>query len=106
MTTDRILQIRKSKEAAQKRQEANYYATGNGEYMKKARGYEDVVELCDQALSVSRDRDAAAVIKNALMSIAQDAKQAEKECRLGCCGSTPRVLRRIQNLAKEYGWRG
>lgn len=105
MTTDRILQIRKSKEAAQKRQEANYYATGNGEYMKKARGYEDVVELCDQALSVSRDRDAAAAIKNALMDVAREAKQAEQICA-GCGSNTPRVLRRVQNLAKEYGWRG
>ena len=104
MNTERIKQIRESKEQARRRQERNYEDSGIGSYLSKAKQYEEIVEICDQALSVSQDRDAAREIRNELMDIAEQARIAEQNCR-GCGGETPVVLNRIMKLAKKYGWR-
>lgn len=104
MNTERIKQIRESKERARRRQERNYEDSGIGSYLSKAKQYEEIVEICDQALSVSQDRDAAREIRNELMDIAEQARITEQNCR-GCGGETPVVLNRIMKLAKKYGWR-
>ena len=104
MTTERILQIRESKERARIRQERNFMDSGIGSYQSKAKQYEEIVELCDQCLTVSKDRDAARKIKNELLDLAEKARIAELNCR-GCGGDTPMVLNRIMYLARQYGWR-
>lgn len=104
MNTERIKQIRDSKERARRRQERNYEDSGIGMYQSKAKQYEEIVEICDQALSVSADRDAAREIRTALMDIAENARRAEQNCR-GCGGETPVVLNQIMQLARKHGWR-
>ena len=53
MDAARIEQIRKSKEKARQRQWQNYQATGDDNYYRKMNGYEDIVTICDQALSAA-----------------------------------------------------
>lgn len=104
MNTERIKEIRASKDAARMRQERNFQESGIGSYYTKAKGYEEIVEICDRALAAADDHDAARVIKMELFDLANEARKAEINCR-GCGSSTPVVLNKIMQLAKRYGWR-
>ena len=105
MNEQRIKEIRESKDKARRRQERNYQESGIGSYQSKARQYEEIVDICDIALSVARERDEARAIKSELMMIAEQAYIAEKNCH-GCGSETPVVLNKVLQMAKKYGcWR-
>ena len=105
MNEQRIKEIRESKDKARRRQERNYQESGIGSYQSKARQYEEIVDICDIALSVARERDEARAIKAELMMIAEQAYRAEKNCH-GCGNETPVVLNKVLQMAKKYGcWR-
>lgn len=104
MNTERIKEIGASKDAARMRQERNFQESGIGSYYTKAKGYEEIVEICDRALMAADDHDAARAIKVELFDLANEARRAEADCR-GCGSSTPVVLNKIMQLAKRYGWR-
>ncbi len=104
MKTERIKEIRASKDAARMRQERNFQESGIGSYATKAKGYEEIVEICDRALMAADDHDAARTIRRELYEVAEAAKRAAMTC-IGGGTDTPVVLNKIMNLAKRYGWR-
>lgn len=104
MNEQRIKEIRDSKEKAMERQERNFQESGISSYQSKARQYEEIVDICNIALSVARERDEARAIKQELIMIAEQAYRAEKDCH-SCGSETPVVLNKILQLAKKHGWR-
>ena len=104
MNTERLKKIRASKDSARRRQELNYQTSGDTVYYTKAKQYEELVEICDMALSVSRVRDEESSIKNELFPLAEAARKAEENCR-GGGNDTVVVLNKIMQLARKHGWR-
>ena len=104
MNTERIKQIRDSKERARQRQERNFQDSGIGSYYSKAKQYEELVEICDIALGCSTYRDNGMKIKTELLDLAELAYRAELNCR-GCGNETTVLLNKIMQTAKKYGWR-
>lgn len=105
MTAEQIKKIRDRKEKARERQYRNYQDSGEGMYYSKAKQYEQIVEICDQALTVAKDREKCRKVQNDIIELADMAKKAEVDCH--CCGGlTPVVLNKIMALASSYGWRG
>ncbi len=103
MDAARIEQIRKSKEKARQRQWQNYQATGDDNYYRKMNGYEDIVTICDQALSAADDHQKALNLKLDIIGFASEAADLIHH--------NPNIDKEIKNLledimatAKRNGW--
>lgn len=59
MTKERLLQIRASKQEAYQRQFDNYQNGGPSKCLTNAKGYEEIVDICDMALSSADDHSKA-----------------------------------------------
>lgn len=55
MTRERIEKIRDSKQRSYLRQFDNFQSTGETKYMTRATAYEELVDICNQALSTVDD---------------------------------------------------
>lgn len=73
MTKERIEEIKKSKERAYKRQFDNYQATGEQKYYSAMVRYEEIVDLCDMALSEVVPRRELGFIKASLITLGDKA---------------------------------
>ena len=70
MTRERIEEIKKSKERAYERQFDNYQSTGEQKYYAAMHRYEEIIDLCDIALSDANPRQELGFIKASLCSVA------------------------------------
>ena len=78
MDSERIKQIRDSKEKAAKRKLDNYQASGVEKYYTEYRHYNDLVEICDIALSISQIRDQNTKFMCILNEIYPEARKLNK----------------------------
>lgn len=79
MNTEEIKKIRAGKEKARIYNFECYQSTGDTRYYRAEKRYADLVELCDQALSVSEDRDKARRLSSEFMILARKASQMRHE---------------------------
>lgn len=75
MDTDRIQEIRDSKERARLRNFENFQATGDQKYYTKYHAYEELVDICDLALSKNNYRQEAGSIKADYIMLATKASR-------------------------------
>ena len=73
MTTERIEQIRDSKQRAYNRQFDNYQSTGEQKYYTKMHAYDELIEICNLALIVNNPRQELGSIKASLCDLADKA---------------------------------
>lgn len=73
MEAERIKKIRDSKEKARLRQWQNYQSTGDDNFYRKMNGYEDIVTICNQALSAAEDHQKALNLKLDIIDFAKEA---------------------------------
>ena len=106
MDREQILKIRARRHAAMLRQEDNYQQSGDGNFYRKMKGHELVVDLCDQALQSEEDHQTAISLKNYLRWWADEAAKAQHNARLGGYDKDEigRLLKNIMETAKRYGW--
>lgn len=103
MDAERIKKIRDSKEKARQRQWQNYQATGDDNFYRKMSGYEDIVTICDQALSAADDHQKAL---NLNLDIIEFARQAADliHHNPGIDKEVKNLLEDIMATAKRNGW--
>ena len=107
MDREAIEKIRERRYAAMKRQEENYQVTGDGNFYRKMKGHELVVDLCDQALRSVEDHQTAVALKIDIVDIASLASKAEYHAhRAGEYDrqEVEKVLREVMAVARRYGW--
>ena len=75
MDTERIQAIRDSKEKARERQFENYQSTGEEKYYKAYHSYEEIVDICDIALSKNNYRQESGNLKGSFIRYANDASK-------------------------------
>ena len=102
MDAERIKKIRDSKEAARIRQEANFQETGDDNFYRKMRGYEDIVDICNQALASAEDHQKAVNLKIDICRFAEEAANLmHKQPNIPEIKS---LLKDIMAVAKDNGW--
>ena len=107
MNAERIRKIRESKEAARIRQYNNFQASGDDNYYRKMSGYEEIVEICDQALSAADDHTKAISITADLCGLASKAAQAVHQAqRTGILDhyEAMNILKSVMAVAERHGW--
>ncbi len=102
MTKERIEQIREGKEKARRRQDENYQATGEARYDYAARRYEELVEICDQALSTAEDHTTAVHLRVSLCSLAS---RADKALHHADEAETKQIMKDILAIAEDHGYK-
>lgn len=104
MDTERIKVIRERNVKKRKTNEANYAVSGETIYSSRAKGFDEIVEICDQALTASIDRDKAREFQFQMHSICKDMNAAIKSGDTDemerCCNATLRVFRKIYNIER------
>lgn len=103
MDAERIKKIRENKEKARKRQWQNYQATGDDNYYRKMNGYEDIVTICDQALSAADDHQKALNLKLDIIEFASEAADLIHH-NPGIYKEVKDLLENIMATARRYGW--
>ena len=78
MEKERIKEIRESKRKAAERKLANYQVTGYPKYYTEYSHYDDLVSICDIALSVSEIKDQNAKFIIILNDLIDDAKRCDR----------------------------
>ena len=103
MDAERIKKIRDSKEKARQRQWQNYQSTGDDNYYRKMNGYEDIVTICDQALSAADDHQKALNLNLDIIDFASEAADL--------IDHNPNIDREVKDLlenimatARRNGW--
>ena len=79
MDSERIKEIRDSKEKAAKRKFDNYQGSGVDKYYTEYRHYQDLVDICDIALSISQTREKNFKLMSILNEMYPEAKRLNKE---------------------------
>ena len=101
MDTERIMILRNRNDTKRRKNEANYQAGGGIIYSSRARAFEELVEICDIALSVSKIRDDSTHLKVELMKHNAELKSAID------ARDYPEMLRCCENINfcinKTYG---
>lgn len=103
MDYERIKVIRDRNEKKQRKNEANYMAGGEIIYSSRAHGFEELVEICDIALSVAKIRDQNHETSMKVLELGKAAKAVYNSC--GRCNQDVELLcNKILKLAKDYGY--
>lgn len=103
MTRERIEQIRESKERARLNQYKEFQASGNSKSYTRMKAHEDVVELCDLALSTIDDHNAIVHIKTTTISLASDAEKL-LHYKPFISEDVKGILKELIATAKMYGF--
>ena len=78
METERIKEIREGKKKAADRKLANFQASGYGKYYTEYSHYDDLVSICDMALSVSDIKSQNAKLMLIFNDLLDSAKQLDR----------------------------
>ena len=78
MDSERIKEIRKGKQKAAERKLANYQSSGYPKYYTEYSHYDDLVSICDIALSVSEIREQNSKFIMVLNELIDDAKRCDR----------------------------
>lgn len=78
MDSERIKQIRNSKKKAADRKLANYQDSGYSKYYTEYSHYDDLVHICDMALSVSEIKDQNTKFMLIFNDLFTDAKRLDR----------------------------
>lgn len=103
MDAARIKKIRDSKERARQRQWQNYQSTGDDNYYRKMNGYEDIVTICNQALSAAEDHQKAQNLKFDIIDFAKEAADLIHHDP-NIDADIKNLLKNIMATAERYGW--
>lgn len=103
MRADEIEKIRDGKEKAYHRQWESYQSTGDTVYYRAAKRYEDLVEICNQALAAADDHAEALHLRGEICGIAGRADKLLHEGGHDIEGMK-QVLRDIRAVAQAHGY--
>lgn len=104
MDEARIKVIRERNLKKKKRNEENYQVSGETIYSSRARAFDEIVDICDIALSVASIRDRDTEITVSMNRILDTVKAVKYSC--GRCNSDVELLlNQIETLARKCGYK-
>ena len=103
MTRERLEQIRNSKERARRYQEREFQSSGNPKSMSRMRSYEDMVDICDLALSKVDDHNAAGHMKADIIWLAQKADSIINRNGYDDLENVRSLLKETKSIGMKYG---
>ena len=104
MRKERIEQIRDSKERARLRQQDNYQSTGEMKYYSAMSRYEDLVEICNQALTTAEDHDKCVRLTSNIMILAGKAAELKHKGEYRDADKVKDFLYELIDTAKRFGF--
>ena len=104
MDTERIKKIRDGKKKAAQRKYDNFQASGENKYYYEYSHYNDLVDICDMALSVSQIKDRGTKIFVDLGGIVEDAYQLKRTGDYYDPESVKNFLDQVLLIGRQYGW--
>lgn len=104
MDAERIKVIRERNVKKRKTNEANYSVSGETIYSSRAKAFDEIVEICDQALMAAKDRDDCRNFQFEMHSICKDMhaaiKAGDTDEMERCCNATLRVFSKIYKIER------
>lgn len=107
MTADEIIKIRDGKQRAYQNNYSWYQQTGEPSYDRAARRYEQLVDICNQALSAADDHTKAIALNAELVSLGSrsaDILHYYKSQNKLNDGEILQLLRDIRAIASHHGF--
>ena len=104
MTKERIEKIRDSKERARQRQSDNYQSTGEMKYYSAMNRYEDLVEICNQALTTAEDHDKCVRMSSQFMILAGKAAELKHKGDYRDADKVKDFLHELVGAAERFGF--
>lgn len=103
MDEARIKVIRERNLKKKKRNEENYAVSGETIYSSRANAFDELVDICDIALSVAAIRDRDTTITVSMNQILDTVRKVKNSC--GRCNDEMQLLiNQIEYLAKKCGY--
>lgn len=104
MNEARIKVIRERNLKKKKRNEENYAVSGETIYSSRANAFDELVDICDIALSVASIRDRDTEITVSMNQILDTVRKVKNTC--GRCNDEMQLLiNQIEYLAKKCGYK-
>ena len=104
MNEARIKVIRERNLKKKKRNEENYAVSGEVIYSSRANAFDELVDICDIALSVASIRDRDTEITVSMNQILDTVRKVKSSC--GRCNDDIQLLiNQIEYLAKKCGYK-
>lgn len=104
MNEARIKVIRERNLKKKKRNEENYAVSGEVIYSSRANAFDELVDICDIALSVASIRDRDTEITVSMNQILDTVRKVKSSC--GRCNDEVQLLiNQIEYLAKKCGYK-
>ena len=104
MDEQRIKIIRERNRIKKQKNEENYAVSGETIYSSRAKAFDEIVDICDIALSVASIRDRDTEITISMNRILDTVKAVKYSC--GRCNSDVELLlNQIEALAKKCGYK-
>ena len=107
MTADEIIKIRDGKQRAYENNYSWFQQTGEPSYDRAARRYEQLVDICNQALNAADDHTKAIALNAEIHSLGSRSADILHHYRSGHElneGEVLQLIRDIRAIAKHYGF--
>lgn len=104
MRAEEIEKIRDGKQKAAQNNYQWFQQSGDDKYYRAYKRYDDLVEICNQALTVAEDRDKANRLKADFMVLARKAADMRHKGDFNDPAAMKDLLYEIVDVAKMFGF--
>lgn len=104
MTREEIEKIRERKQAAFDRQYREFQQSGYSKAWTRARGYQEIVDICDQALNSAKDHTDALHLRADMLQLAREADEVLQNWACTDILDVQDVSKHIRTYGEMYGY--